>query len=660
MGQNIKNGSGEDATMEGLLSFFRGQMKKTVIILLVLMFAGFLLTSCQKTKEHEGKKEVQAQKEELKQQPSERSDASFYHSEGLRLFYENKYEEAKEVWLKELALTPNNPNTMRNIGIAYANLKDYKSAKKWYHKALKVSSNSVAARNSLALVLFWEKNYSGCEKEFKEVIRLSPSYQYAHFNLGNCYSPQRKYTLAIDEFIEHLKQYPDDYSAASNIFNIVDSLSRQKKYGKASEALLKFSKIPTKFPESHKNIYNVPNKLLSMYQSALLRQDYPQITKGLRGLMKHLSPNDDLWISLNKMLAYSYLAIGDKANSIRTIKKLIGSKSLKIDILALKALINDLTKKKDKDILTAQKGNLTLMINEYNLNVKSDINIVDYFGDLPFSEDSLLSTEMHRGRVSSKDKDTPEENIIETINRQISKLGFYIYNLKALKDEKIYFSYDYDLFKDNMLIAPHLSEIHNFDFDRNRFIFKAEQRINFGEPPQYLLIDTGRVTEDKYYILHTLLKGKILSIVTTDSNKSGQIHYAVADGENILYDFYVDNYLGDVAVTSFFSKDNHWILEHYPNKVVIDGVESNKIKGYSDIINYRYLNKKLFYIFKDSLGKFKIFYDDSIYPNEYDKIMNNGCCSASALNPQNLADKVSFFATKNNNWYYVEAVLIYK
>ncbi len=52
------------------------KMKRTAIILVALMFVSFLFTSCQKAKEPEGKKKVQAQKEELKPQPSETKSES--------------------------------------------------------------------------------------------------------------------------------------------------------------------------------------------------------------------------------------------------------------------------------------------------------------------------------------------------------------------------------------------------------------------------------------------------------------------------------------------------------------------------------------------------------------------------------------------------------
>lgn len=623
-----------------------GKIRNLVIFLLFLPF----IYSFNNPKLSESQKETT----KTSQPPSKSPNAAIYHAEGLKLFYNNKYEEAINIWLKELDLAPNNSNTMRNIGIAYANLKDYKTAKEWYYKAIKISPNFAQAHNSLAIALFEEKNYSECEKAFKEVIKLFPDFPQAHFNLGNCYSFQNKHDIAIEEFFEHLKQHPEDFSAAFNIFTIVDILIKSKKYDDAQKVLLNFSKIPLKLPETHRNTFNIHNKFLNIYQSVFIKQDYPEIIKRIEKLIPHLNPNDDLWVSLNKMQAYSYLAIGKRTNSIKIMKKLINSHNPKIDTVSLVTLIDDLTKKEDVSQMPKPNENLLLKIDEDDLGINSDVDIVGY--DFRLDKDSFLDTKIQEGRIPSEDK--TETTYIRTINKQISRLGFHIYNLKALKDENRYYSYDYDLFQKDKLIVPNMSFPGNFTFDKNKFIFKTDQRINPDKPPENILIDTGKVKES--YIYQTLWNGKILGVATIESTKTDQLHFTVADGANILYDFYVPHYLGDVAVTSFFTHDNHWVLEHYPNKIVIDGQTLNESKKYTDILNYRYLNEKLFYIFRDSSDKFKVFYGDSIYPVEYERIMNNGCCSAATYNPTNSDNMVSFFAVKNNVWYHVKAVLTKK
>lgn len=583
-------------------------------------------------------------------------NASSYHSEGLKRFDKKQYQEAIKAWLKELAMTPDNPNTMRNIGVAYGSLGNYKAAKQWYYKALQVSPNNAAVHNSLGLVFLWEKNYIECEKEFKKVISLSSSFPYVHFNLGNCYFSQQKYNFAKEEFLQDLKFHPDDVNAIVNLFAIVDVFSASKKYSAAQQVLLELFKIPLKLSESDKRIYDFNKKLSATYQIALIRQDYQQVAKGIKQLMPLLTLNHNLWVPLNRMLAYCYLAVGDKSNSTKVMKQLIKSNKLsREDTVALKSFLIELTAPEKENILLEHHSK-KIMIKEYDLDVPSRIDIVEFYDDGGFNKGSFLHKKTLNSRLWMEEED-PRVSHIADINSKISYLGFRLYNNAALKDSNKYFSYDYDLFKNGKLIIPNLA-FPRVSINGKRFIMDAEQKNDPNMSPKRVLIDTGKIVKtiltSAYFPI--LLNDRIIYVKGMKSSKPEQRRYAVMDGVKMLYEFYLDNPVVE-PVSSFYSDGEHWILEHYPNKVVIDGFELNKAKNYVDIFNYRYIDGNIFFIFTDSSAKYKMHYDGSELPVEYDQIMNNNCCSASAYNPRNYDDMVSFFAKKDNKWYYVEAVL---
>ena len=590
-------------------------------------------------------------------------EAARYHAKGLKLFYSGKYNEALEAWLKELELDPDNPNTMRNIGLAYKNLKNYQTAKSWYRKALSISPKFAKAHYSLGNVYFLEKNYSEAAKEFEEVIRLSPGFPYVHFPLGYCYDMLGKYQLATEQYIEHLKHYPEDYSAAVNIFAMADQLAAKGSYKEAYDMLVRYSSVPVKFDEDHRRMYDIKKKVLKIFQSALIRQDYGNIITALEKILPTLSAQSKLKIPLEKILAYSYLSTGKKASAVRTIKAILKAEGLSDDDRkSLERLVKELTTARRKTEAIEYSNNMQLEIKEYDLGIKSDEDIVK-ISEFPFAEGGIVSVRAPEARIFWKKENKLIEDYIDNINRRISKLGFYIYDLRALKDQHEFFSYNYDLFKDGRLIVPNLSFVifPQYSEDGNRFLLRAEQKLKSRSIPEMIYIDTGRVIRNKYLGNFAnepaiLCNGRILLIGKPYKEAENILfHFYVFKNGRKIYEFTAPPSNDDLI--SYYCDNERWILKHDPGRIIIDGVELNKTKGYTDIINYRYLGEKVFYIYRDSSKKYKLYYGGATYPNEYDRVMAHGCCSAGAYNPRNYMDMVTFFATKENKWYYVEAFL---
>jgi hypothetical protein len=122
------------------------------------------------------------------------------------------------------------------------------------------------------------------------------------------------------------------------------------------------------------------------------------------------------------------------------------------------------------------------------------------------------------------------------------------------------------------------------------------------------------------------------------------------------------------ALQGLWVYDSHWALEaakisltqkensitvNAVGRIVVDGQILNESLGYDEAFDFQTLNGRPFYFFKRN-GKVGASFDGVEIPLDYDKVPHYGCCSAAELNPRKYQDTVEFFATRDNNWYFVE------
>lgn len=87
--------------------------------------------------------------------------------------------------------------------------------------------------------------------------------------------------------------------------------------------------------------------------------------------------------------------------------------------------------------------------------------------------------------------------------------------------------------------------------------------------------------------------------------------------------------------------------------LVRNGVLLNESYGYDEAFGFQLLNGKPFYFYARNEQIGISFADEEIMLG-FDKILHFGCCSAGMLNPNRAERMVSFFAQRNEAWYYVE------
>ncbi|MBI9045023.1 MAG: hypothetical protein JEZ06_11085 [Anaerolineaceae bacterium] len=88
-------------------------------------------------------------------------------------------------------------------------------------------------------------------------------------------------------------------------------------------------------------------------------------------------------------------------------------------------------------------------------------------------------------------------------------------------------------------------------------------------------------------------------------------------------------------------------------QLVVDGVLINERDSFDEIFGFQLMHEKPFYFFEKD-GQIGISYDDEVIMLGYEEIPHYACCSPAMLNPRHTQNMVSFFAMKNDTWYYVE------
>jgi hypothetical protein len=106
-------------------------------------------------------------------------------------------------------------------------------------------------------------------------------------------------------------------------------------------------------------------------------------------------------------------------------------------------------------------------------------------------------------------------------------------------------------------------------------------------------------------------------------------------------------------VVSTYNPDTNEDTATLTGQVTINGEMLNDRDRLDETFGFQTMHGRPFYFFKQN-GKINICYDDQPVILEYDAIPHYGCCSAGILNPNPAKNMVSFFAQRNDTWYYVE------
>lgn len=142
-------------------------------------------------------------------------------SKAGKLFFMKDYQGAIKEYKLVLKANPNDARSYYNIGACYEMLGDLKNAKQAYQNALKVNPDFKEAKQALgnaennaefvddnkiskslvnANTAYLQKKYSIAITEFLKVIKIDPNHFQAHYNLAACYEQTKNYSQALSYF----------------------------------------------------------------------------------------------------------------------------------------------------------------------------------------------------------------------------------------------------------------------------------------------------------------------------------------------------------------------------------------------------------------------------------------------------------------------------
>jgi hypothetical protein len=160
------------------------------------------------------------------------------------------------------------------------------------------------------------------------------------------------------------------------------------------------------------------------------------------------------------------------------------------------------------------------------------------------------------------------------------------------------------------------------------------------------------------------LTARVLFPAAEETNQTGVDRVEVTKSNQLIYSLPL-GHAGPIQILQgFWTSNDHWYLEaaqyvpesDYPDaigRIVRDGELLSELYGYDGTFSFQLLNGQPFFFFeKDEQFGFNYDGQESLLP--FDSIAHYGCCSGARLNPIKAENMVSFYATREGQWYYVE------
>jgi len=265
----------------------------------------------------------------------------------------------------------------------------------------------------------------------------------------------------------------------------------------------------------------------------------------------------------------------------------------------------------------------------------------------------LFLASCDQAKITTEDSvSTIEITDIELHTTMPSGLGIDVYELKGPPGTEPLIFFPVSDQSQEKILAVHNEErkqmfANNSFFDAMSFSMK----IQYGE--------SELIAHEKYTAYDEPNSGSLASALV-EVILDGQVIYTADAGEGSPL----------TPLQGLWSSNQDWILEYAFIKVtynekensasseatghlVQNGILLNEQYNYDEIFGFQLLNEKPFYFFEKN-GEIGISYDEKVTMLGFEEIPHYGCCSAGILNPNRSQNMVSFFAEKNNTWYYCE------
>ncbi|MBF0358738.1 MAG: tetratricopeptide repeat protein [Magnetococcales bacterium] len=214
----------------------------------------------------ERKEAITALESALEKEPGNRQIADYLHAvindnphereenalkKGVSFHNAGRFKEAIECYKEALAIQPDNPITLSNMGTALQSIGMVEEGISSCKKAISIAPDYADPYNNLGYALQEKGRHQEAVNSFQKAVSINPGYSKAYFNLGNSLKQQGKHDEAAECF---KKAISIDSSYAEAYCNLASILNEQ---GKIDEAVRNFEKaiaIKPGFTEAYHNL----------------------------------------------------------------------------------------------------------------------------------------------------------------------------------------------------------------------------------------------------------------------------------------------------------------------------------------------------------------------------------------------------------------------
>jgi len=123
---------------------------------------------------------------------------------------QKKNDEAMEIYLKILEITPEDVNIIANLAACYDEKKEYDKSEEYYNKATELEPDNKNLWFNIGISYFQNKKNEKAEEAFNKVIALDPEDKDALFNLALIYNIEKKWLETIEVLEKLVEINPED------------------------------------------------------------------------------------------------------------------------------------------------------------------------------------------------------------------------------------------------------------------------------------------------------------------------------------------------------------------------------------------------------------------------------------------------------------------
>jgi tetratricopeptide (TPR) repeat protein len=237
----------------------------------------------------------------------QQNQVGFLMAQGLTLHQQGKFNEAKAIYEKVLAIEINHFDALMFLGTLSAQTKEFTKAVDALTTALKINPNHAVCYSNRGNALKELKRLDEALASYDKAISIKPDFAGAHSNRGNVLTELTHLDEALASYDKAISIKPDYAEAFYNRGNVLTELKR------LDEALASYDKAISIKPDYAEAFYNRGNALkvltrldeaLASYDKAIsIKSDYAEAYSNRGNTLKVLKRLDEALASYNKAIS---------------------------------------------------------------------------------------------------------------------------------------------------------------------------------------------------------------------------------------------------------------------------------------------------------------------------------------------------------------------